>query len=65
MNGRFMKIFYLVCAIATLWLVAFNAQAAEQKEEDLTKKLANPVASLISISVDLYSKAWVSILRLP
>jgi hypothetical protein len=42
-----------IFAIAVLGLVLTAAQAVAQNEEDLAKKLANPVASLISIPLDL------------
>jgi len=52
-NCGVIKAFYEICAIAILGMVMASTQAAAQDTQDLAKKLANPVASLISIPFDL------------
>ena len=53
MNDRVVKSFYFICALAAILLVVNPTQAAAQDSQDLAKKLANPIASLISIPFDL------------
>lgn len=52
-NDGVVKLFYGMCAIAMLGTMIASTQAVAEDSQDLAKKLANPVASLISIPFDL------------
>lgn len=52
-NDGVVKLVFWMCAIGMLGMMITSTQAVAQDSQDLAKKLANPVASLISIPFDL------------